>query len=261
MDIVEVDGLSVAYERAGAGPALVLVHGYVGDGPATWRPQLDELSTDFTVVAWDAPGTGASSDPPESFGVDGYADCLARFIRALGLERPHIAGLSCGGALAIEFNRRHPDVAASSVLVSAYAGWLGSLPRDAAEQRLAQALALAELSPRAFVDALLPTMFADGTPATTVTAFGESMLRFHPAGFRALSRACFVDLRPALGQTRTPTLVVHGDHDTRAPRDVAEALHRSIAGSRLEVLTGAGHLCNLEAPQAFNELVRAFLLE
>jgi pimeloyl-ACP methyl ester carboxylesterase len=75
MEMVEVDGLQIAYERAGSGPALVLLHGYVGDGPTTWRRQLDGLSDEFTVVAWDAPGAGRSADPPERFGLDGYADC------------------------------------------------------------------------------------------------------------------------------------------------------------------------------------------
>ena len=76
MELVEVGGLQIAYERAGSGPVLVLLHGYVGDGPTTWRRQLDGLADEFTVVAWDAPGAGRSSDPPEGFGLDGYADCL-----------------------------------------------------------------------------------------------------------------------------------------------------------------------------------------
>ena len=71
MDTIDVDGLRIAYERAGAGPAVVLLHGYVGDGATTWRRQIDALSDDFTVVAWDAPGAGGSSDPPESFGMAG----------------------------------------------------------------------------------------------------------------------------------------------------------------------------------------------
>jgi pimeloyl-ACP methyl ester carboxylesterase len=66
------------------GPPLVPLHGYVGVGPTTWRRQLEELSDEFTVVAWDAPGAGQSSDPPEDFGMAGYADCLAGFVEALG---------------------------------------------------------------------------------------------------------------------------------------------------------------------------------
>src|SRR5829696_4219114 len=108
MDQVEVDGLRIAYQRAGAGPPLILLHGYVGDGPTTWRRQLDGLCDQFTVLAWDAPGAGGSADPSEGFGLAGYADCLAGFLQRLGLEQPHVAGLSFGGILALELYRRHP---------------------------------------------------------------------------------------------------------------------------------------------------------
>jgi pimeloyl-ACP methyl ester carboxylesterase len=154
MDIVEVDGLHIAYERAGSGPSLVLLHGYVGDGPTTWRRQIEALCDDFTVVAWDAPRVGRSSDPPERFGLAGYADCLARFVERLGLQAPHI-GLSFGGALALGPYRRHPAIPSSLILASAYAGWAGSLPAEVADERLRQALTLADLSPDEFVDALL----------------------------------------------------------------------------------------------------------
>jgi pimeloyl-ACP methyl ester carboxylesterase len=122
MEQVEVEGLRIAYERAGAGPPLVLLHGYVGDGPTLWRRQLDELCDQFTVVAWDAPGAGGSADPPESFGLAGYADCLAGFIQRLGLEEPHVAGLSFGGILALALCGRHPEIPATLILASAYAG-------------------------------------------------------------------------------------------------------------------------------------------
>src|SRR5918996_900536 len=142
MGIVEVEGLRIAYERAGDGPPLVLLNGYVGDGPTAWRRQIEGLCDEFTVVAWDALGSGRSSDPPEAFGMTGYADCLAGFIDSLGLEKPHVAGLSFGGALALAFYHRHPAIPMTLILASAYAGWAGSLPAEVAEQRLQQALVL-----------------------------------------------------------------------------------------------------------------------
>jgi pimeloyl-ACP methyl ester carboxylesterase len=195
---VEVGGLRITYERAGTGPPLVFLHGYVGDGPATWRPQLDGLRDDFTLVAWDAPGAGGSSDPPESFGMAGYADALAGFIAGLGLDTPHVAGISFGGALALELYRRHPSVPRTLVLASAYAGWGGSLPAEVADQRLRQAHVLAGLSPDEFAGTLLPTMFSEGTPQESVEAFGASMRAFHPAGFRAMANASAEDLRDVL---------------------------------------------------------------
>ena len=261
METVEIGGLQIGYERAGTGPALVLLHGYVGDGPTTWRGQLDELSDEFTVVVWDAPGAGRSSDPPEGFGLDDYADCLAGFVARLGLSRPCVVGLSFGGILALALQRRHSGIAERLILASAYAGWAGSLPPDVAEQRLRQALDLADRSPEEFVAALSPTMFFSAVPAETARRFDASMRAFHPPGFRAMARASAEDVRDVLPGVDVPTLLVYGDGDVRAPLAIAEALHASIPGSRLVVLPGVGHVCNVEAPDAFNAAVRAFLRE
>ena len=259
METVEVDGLDIAYERAGSGPALVLVHGYVGDGPATWQRQLDGLSDEFTVIAWDAPGAGRSSDPPERFGLDGYADCLAGFLEKLNLPAACVVGVSFGGAVALALQRRHAAKSRALILVSAYAGWAGSLPPEVAGQRLRQALALADGGPGAFVDALLPTMFSKPMPPDTVAAFEASLRAFHPRGFRAMARAAAEDVRDVLPHIAAPTLLVYGDRDTRAPLAVGEALHAAISGSRLVVLPGVGHLCNIEAPDEFNDAARDFI--
>jgi pimeloyl-ACP methyl ester carboxylesterase len=259
MEMVEVDGLHIAYERAGSGPALVLLHGYVGDGPTTWRRQLDELSDEFTVVAWDAPGAGRSTDPPEAFGVDGYAGCLAAFLEKLGLDSACVAGLSFGGIVALALQRRHSAMSSALVLASAYAGWAGSLPPEVAEQRVRQALALADGTPEAFVGALLPTMFSKPMPRETVDAFRASMQAFHPRGFRAMAQASAEDVRDVLPHVDVPTLLVYGDRDVRAPLVVAEALQAAISGSSLVVLPDAGHVCNIEAPSEFNDAVRGFL--
>ena len=261
METVEVQGLHITYERAGSGPPLLLLHGYVGDGPTTWRRQIEGLSDEFTVVAWDAPGTGGSSDPPESFGIADYADCLAGFVDRLRLGRSHVTGLSFGGILALELSRRHSTIPMTLILASAYAGWGGSLPPDVADQRLQQALAIADLSPNEFVSTLLPTMFSERTPPESVHEFGVSMQAFHPAGFRAMARASAGNLREVLLQINVPTLLVYGDRDVRAPLSVAEDLKESISGSTLVVLPEAGHACNIESPEEFNLAVRTFLNE
>src|SRR5918997_215982 len=98
---VEVGGLTIAYECAGTGPPVALAHGFVGDARSTWDSQIEGLADQFTVIAWDAPGAGRTSNPPEGFGMDDYADCLAAFLRALRIRRAHLVGLSFGGALVL----------------------------------------------------------------------------------------------------------------------------------------------------------------
>jgi pimeloyl-ACP methyl ester carboxylesterase len=259
MECIDVEGLTIAYERAGNGALVVLLHGYVGDGPSLWRHQIDALSDGFTVVAWDAPGAGSSSDPPESFGIDGYADCLAQFIDILGLGPAHVVGLSFGGALALALQRRHRMITKTLVLASAYAGWRGSLAPEVAEARLAQAIRLSEKPPEEFVHTLLPTMFALPVAPEDMEAFRGAMQAFHPVGFRAMALASAEDLHDVPPTIDLPTLLVYGDSDERAPLAVAEQLHAAITRSRLVVLEGAGHLCNVELYDRFNDAVLRFL--
>jgi len=259
METVDAGGHRIAYERKGEGPPLVLLHGYVGDR-RLWRPQIDGLSDEFTVVAWDAPGYGGSSDPPEDFRLSDFADCLAAFVDVLGLERPHVAGLSFGGGLALELYHRHPSLPRALVLASAYAGWAGSLPAGVVEQRLQQAMRLADLPPDRLVTELMPTMFTDSAPAELVEEFAASVREFHPVGLRANSRAfAEADLRDVLPTIDVPTLLLYGDEDVRAPSNVAHDLHARIPGSRLVVIPGAGHVCSIDAAERFNSEVRAFL--
>lgn len=103
-----VRGVRIAYDRAGQGPPLVLMHG-IGANASAWRTQLDGLSDAFDVIAWDAPGYGRSSDPPHDWPMAEYADCLAGFLDVLGIAQAHLLGQSWGGVLAQEFYRHHAD--------------------------------------------------------------------------------------------------------------------------------------------------------
>jgi len=259
MDHVSVDGLKIAYRAAGSGRPLVLLHGGLSDG-REWRRQIDALSDRFLVVAWDAPGCGASSDPPESFRLGDYADCLAGLIQGLDLDRPHIAGLSFGAGLALAFFERYPTVPVSLILASAYAGWGGSLPPEEVRQRLEGALRDADRPPEEVVEQFRPTLFASDVARETIDEISSIMLGFHAAGARAMARSfAEADLRHVLPTVSVPTLLLYGEEDARAPKPVSRALHEGIPGSRLVYIPGAGHQHNLEAPERFNDEVRAFL--
>jgi pimeloyl-ACP methyl ester carboxylesterase len=260
MDHVEVGELRIAYRRAGHGPPVVLLHGGLADS-REWRRQLEGLADEFTVVAWDAPGCGGSSDPPATFRLPDFADCLAGFIRALDLGRPHVGGLSWGGGLALELYRRHPDVPRSLVLASAYAGWAGSLRPEVVTERLQRAMREAELPPERWVPGYLPGLFTDAASAEVVEEALAMMLEVRPAGMRPMLQGfAEADLRAVLPSIQVPTLLLYGDADRRSPLEVvARDLHARIPGSRLAVLPGVGHQSDMEAPERFNAEVRAFL--
>lgn len=260
MPSVQLDDVSIAYERAGSGPPLVLLHGGLSDH-REWRRQIDGLSDAFTVVAWDAPGCGGSSDPDPSFRMPDYADRLAAFIEALGLDPPYVLGLSWGSTLTLELYRRRPDLPRGLVLTAAYAGWAGSLPAEEVARRLETTLAdLDALAPQAFVRTWVPSLFTPAAPVDVVEEYVNVMASFHAAGVPTMLRAMAEsDLREVLPTIAVPTLLLYGELDQRSPLPVAEAMHAAIPDSTLIVLPEAGHMANLEAPDRFNAAVRSFL--
>jgi len=256
---IVISGLDIAFRRAGHGPPLVLLHGGMCDS-RVWRPQLESLADEYTVIAWDAPGCGGSSDPPDSYRLPEYAACLAGLIDALGLSRPHVVGHSFGAGLALNLYGHCPTMPRSLVLVAGYAGWAGSLPAEEVQTRLQHALRLASELPRPVRPDSLPGLFASEPPAGHVAALAAVMSDVRPVGTRVMAHAfAEADLRDLLAQIRVPTLLLHGDADERAPRAVWERLHADIPGSALVLLPGVGHEVAIESPEAFDTQVRRFL--
>ena len=259
--LVETTVGTVAYRRVGAGAPVVLVHGGMSDG-RSWLPQLAGLADRYDVLAWDAPGCGGSADPSTDLALADYADALAALIGELGLGPVHLVGHSFGAGLAICLYGRHRRVVRSLILSGAYAGWRGSLPPAEVEARLARALEELSQPPTAWVDAFLAELFGSSVSPETVTAVRSMMLDVRPAGALPMARAfAEADLRPILPRITVPTLLLYGAEDVRAPRAVAAALHAAIAGSTLRLVPGAGHDVNLEAPEAYDACVTAFLTD
>jgi pimeloyl-ACP methyl ester carboxylesterase len=256
---INVGELTIAFERSGDGPALVLLHGGLSDH-REWRRQIDALSDEFTVVAWDAPGCGGSSDPPESFRMPDFADCLAEVVEVLELGRPHVLGLSWGSTLALELYRRHPSLPRTLVLTAAYAGWAGSLPGTAVAERLQTSLRDLALPPEALVRTCLPTLLTERATEEMVDELIGIMSEFHPEGSRAMLHAMAeADLRDVLPQIEIPTLLLCGEEDQRSSLAVAEEMRSRIPGSVLVVIPQVGHQSNIEAAERFSAEVRHFL--
>lgn len=262
MNVVQLGDVRIAYARAGTGPPLVLLHGGMEDSRA-WRRQIESLADAFTVLAWDAPGCGRSSDVPETWRMADYADALAAWLEALVVERAHVLGLSWGSSVALEFYRRHPQVPKSLILASAYAGWAGSLPPEEVAARLESVLAAADLPPEQLFDRWPNVLSGAASPELRqelVAMAADNGGRSHPGGYRAIARSMAeADLRDVLRGIQVPTLLLYGELDARSPLHVAEELRARIPSSQLAVVPGVGHLPNLEAPDEFNEGVRLFI--
>jgi pimeloyl-ACP methyl ester carboxylesterase len=254
----ELDGLRVAYRSFGGGQPLLLLHGGWSEG-WEWHRQLDALSDRWHVVAWDAPGCGGSDDPPPGWELADYARCVIALCRDLGLERPHLGGLSFGAGLALEVYRQDPGLPRSLLLLSAYAGWAGSLPRKEVRARLAACEDLAASS--------APPTLEDGLaftgPAPDLHVLEELLViarRARPQAAVGQARAfAAADLRDVLPDIAVPTLVMHGAEDRRCPLPVGRAIAEAIPGAELVVVPGVGHALHQEAPGPVEAVIRAFL--
>ncbi len=262
MRYTKVKGISIAFQQAGNGPALVLLHGGANTNSKKWKPQVKSLSENFTVIAWDAPGAGLSEDPPENFKINDWADCLATFLDSVGYKKAHILGLSWGSVLAQVFYQRHPNYVLSLILCGAYTGWRSTLSDSVANQRITAALHDITLPPKEFASKYLPSMFSDSAPQEVKEELSNIMSsNFHLVGCRLIFTTMVeADTKELLSKIKVPTLLIWGDADKRSPLSVAQQFHEAIPNSKLEIIRNAGHVCNMENPEQFNKVVKDFCL-
>lgn len=250
-----------AYIEQGTGrTAVVMLHG-VGGGKDAFRPQMAPLArAGYRAVAWDMPGYGGSAGIAP-YDMAGLADAAVRLLDAIDASRVVLLGHSMGAMVAQELVARHPS-RVSGLVLSATSPAFGK--PDGAWQQAFLADRLGPLDAgRTMTDVaarLVPSMIgADADPEGTVLA-AALMGRVPPATYRLALRALMgFDRRAALADIRVPTLVVAGERDPAAPAPVMEKMAARIPGAEYLALPGAGHLANLERPQAFNAAVLAFL--
>jgi pimeloyl-ACP methyl ester carboxylesterase len=260
--IRDIEAGGLAWREAGAGtPPLILLHG-LGGSRISWDDQLRALGDDRRCVAWDAPGYGAAAPLPGPLTFPALADAVARLADALGPDRPHLAGLSFGGQIAQHAALAHPGRFRSLTLLSTSPafGLDGTPPAAWRAARLAPLDAGRE--PADFAEAVLRGVAGPHISDEALAGQRAAMERISAAGLRR-AIDCLVghDLRGQLGTIALPTLVLVGELDDETPRSYAEAIAAEIPGARLEVVAGAGHLLNAEAPDAVNALLRAHLTE
>lgn len=249
-------GRTVAWDRFGEGPPLVLLHGTPWSS-ALWRPVADALARDFTVHLWDMPGYGSSSKRPEDavdLGTQGelFADLLTEW----GLDRPHVVAHDIGGAVALRARLLHDVRYASLCLVDvvALSPWgsefftLVQQHADVLEQLPA---AVHRGAVEAYVRGAAARTLRDDDLAMLVDPWTGDLGQ--PAFYRQIAQADerhTDDVEPHYGDVDEPVHVVWGSADTWIPVDRAHRLVELMPHAGLTVLDGAGHLVQLDAPEA-----------
>lgn len=250
--LAPVEGGQVAYEICGSGPkALVLLHDGILDSSA-YDGVWSRLCQTFTVVRYDRRGYGAS--PAASAPYDPVAD-LAAVMQAAGVQKATLVGSSAGGGVAVEFALAHPDAVDGLVLVGAAVN--GFRPTDHFMRRTATLVGL--LSQGRLEEAVRDPYIL--TPsANEARAFVVADLRGHPGNFGAGRMMRNGEgIMGRLGELATPTLIVTGEVDMPDVHAHAGALEALIPNAQRIVMSDSGHFVYLERPEAFADILKAFL--
>jgi pimeloyl-ACP methyl ester carboxylesterase len=249
----------VTYREAGAGSAVILLHG-IGSQSGSWVFQLDGLAADFHLVAWDAPGYGGSDKLTGTAPDAGdYAETLAAFLDALRLARVTLVASSLGALIAGAFADRWPQAVAGLVLLNP-AGGYARAPAAVREEKLTARLdRLARLGPLGMAQAPSPGMLSDAASEQAHALAAWSTAQIRPDGYRQAAHM-LAGGRLVEGAARFagPVAVVAGSVDTVTPPAACEAIARAFPCATFQLLPGIGHLSYLDAPTTVNDLVAAF---
>jgi len=258
----EVNGTSLAYDEAGSGPPLVLLHAGITDR-RMWSDVLPGFARDFRTIAPDHRGYGDTPIPNATF--SWTADLLG-LLDALEIELVHLVGVSMSGHVAIDLALSHPDRVDRMVLVGAgLEGWRHDAEMEAADQAEMTAVGAGDLDAAAWGQVRFwldgpERVAADVDPRLRQRVF-EMQRDAYAIDEPAAELTWLVpDYRPRLGEIDARTLVLAGSLDRADIRRMAPVLAAEIPNSRYQELPGVAHLPPMEDPGSFVDVVRGFLL-
>jgi pimeloyl-ACP methyl ester carboxylesterase len=272
-ELLRIRGRDVSYRAAGAGPAIVLIHG-MASSSSTWNAVIPGLAEHSTVIAPDLPGHAGSTNPGGDYSLGAHASCVRDLMIALDIPRATLVGHSFGGGVAMQMAYQFPERCERLVLVGS-----GGLGKEVALYLRALTLPGAELvlslgcSPRVLNagQAVAGWLHRAGLrPRASTAEVGRAYASLaRPEARRALvqtlrsvvgaggQRVSATDRLPLAADI--PTLIVWGERDTIIPVSHGRAAHEAIPGSRLEIFPQTGHFPQAEQPEQFVHSLATFM--
>ncbi len=264
MPRVQIDGVGIYYESHGAGFPLVLTY-CLGGNASMWAGQIPAFAKHYRYVVWDPRGHGGSESPPlpEQYGVQRSAEDLRGLLDHLEIERAYVGGLSMGGGITARFTVAYPErVEALIILDSNTASGVPLTParREVREKTIALCEA-GDMDAVAtyFLQANASYHLVEGDSPAARKRLHQMIRALNPVGFANTMRAMMQTDFPTerLAQITAPTLVLAGEQDPAL--EAVQLTQRTIPGAVLKTIANAGHLSNLDQPQAFERHILDFL--
>ena len=273
MPDIEIDGATTLhYATSGAGEPILLIPG-LGLDHSYYRFGIPLLSRHLQVLTVDPRGIGRSTKSPPPYTVEAWADDFAVMIDKLGFGPIHVLGSSLGGSMALALAQRHPGKLKSLIVVGGFSELdratelnfrlrLRLIEKLGMSDEVADYMGLWTLT-RKFInsDAGFATMRANqahirANSAQSYSAFVEALLKWgrcQPGQEREPKFTALLD------SIKTPTLVVTSDNDHLIPKELSDPIAARIAGAKLVVMPGAGHIPFMEQPEEVVRIVLEFL--
>lgn len=253
--LIADDDALLTYQDTGRpdGPVLVLLHS-LGADRRMWDSCLPALTREHRVVLPDTRGHGESG-PARTASADQWVDDLHDVLVEAGAEDVLLVGVSMGGIQALAFAAAHPDTVRGVVVADSFAELTPAVAAARIESFREQCRRLPMTAvAEQYVADTFETPYPDGARGVRDAIAGMTA-----DSYLSAVEVCFrVQIRDRLAKVAAPTLVLWGDRDAKSPRHLSEAIANGVEGARLEVLPDAGHLSNIDNPNAFTEAVLAF---
>jgi pimeloyl-ACP methyl ester carboxylesterase len=265
MPTVRANNVNLNYETTGQGEPLVLIP-YLAADQACYAFQVGDYSKHFTCISVDLRGAGLSDKPDSPYSTELFADDIAAFMQAIGVERAHVSGLSLGGAVGMWLAAKHPEKVKS---LSLHSSWPKTDPflTTAVEGWRVIAKGLDSV-PEMIILGIFPWCFTPELYASKPDYIKSlaDFVRSRPAQpldafMRSSDAVINHDASSALGRIKAPTQITFGRYDMVTSTRFADALHGQIKGSELLVFEDCAHAPIYENVQDFNQKTLAFLLK
>jgi 3-oxoadipate enol-lactonase len=250
----------LAASLAGQGPLLLFMHG-IGGNRSNWRAQLPHFAGHFSCIAWDARGYGDSDDYPGPLAFDQFVLDLLGVLDHFGAERAHLVGLSMGGRIAMRAALLHPARIATLTLVDTHEGFEAFSPaqRQAfVDSRRAPLLAGKE--PRDIADAVARSLVGPNARPEHLQQLVDSIAALHKDSYiKSLQATVEQVVLGDISSISAPAHFIVGADDSLTPVAMHHEMAAKMGGAPVSVLPRAGHLSNIENPDAFNAAAMAWL--
>ncbi len=259
MPKIQSNGINLYYEIHGEGQPLLFIHG-LGSSTRDWEFQVQEFSKSYKVITFDLRGHGQSDKPAGPYKMSMFAADTVGLLKALGIENPHIVGLSLGGGVAYQLAVDASLPIRSLTIVNSTPELLVRTFKD--RMMVWQRIAIVKLlGMKKMGEMLSKRLFIkpeqEDIRQIFVTRWAENNQRAYLDAMRALVGW---SVTAHIGSIRCPTLIIAADQDY-SPVSAKEAYTAQIQGARLVVIPDSRHATPVERPQEFNQALMKFLDE